>query len=453
MDYYKNGSLFLALACVFVMDDTHLEESESNLADVLSSLPRQLKVQYKNNWGAIRTHYREGKHKDNHRYHNIRWRSQSEYENFPTILEQIFNRQKKYFKINISHSFILYNADLKRYRFYHPSNNTGRILMEPQLINNYKAMQRFGKKITTIDILRYAQNHRDNTKWKVVLITGTTFYIDIMKQFTIGHLAVGELPSIIKNNKFILSLYKNNSGRLYKDNLCFFRCLSLASGLKITDNTRLEQQTRFYANRWLRKSGLKHVTLGDIPELERCYRINIEVYKLTSKKALKPYHLGLRRYKKSVYMLLYRKHFCYITDINRVTKAYPCEICNKIWMDGYSLSRHQRICNGGCSKEVFKGGVFQLPQTALEELYEYGVNVNTSYIYPYRIVFDIECMLKPTHISSVKTLYYSEHVPLSVSICSNLKGFKKPMCFVTTGDSQDLINRMGDYMEQIQKST
>ena len=114
MDYYKSGSLFLAFACVFVMDDTHLEESESNLADVLSSLPRQLKVQYKNNWGAIRTHYREGKHKDNHRYYNIRWRSQSEYENFPTILEQIFNRQKKYFKINISHSFILYNADLKR---------------------------------------------------------------------------------------------------------------------------------------------------------------------------------------------------------------------------------------------------------------------------------------------------------------------------------------------------
>ena len=43
----------------------------------------------------------------------------------------------------------------------------------------------------------------------------------------------------------------------------------------------------------------------------------------------------------------------------------------------------------------------------------------------------------------------SKHVPLSVSICSNVPTFQKPVCFISDGDPQDLVNKMVDHLELI----
>ena len=48
-----------------------------------------------------------------------------------------------------------------------------------------------------------------------------------------------------------------------------------------------------------------------------------------------------------------------------------------------------------------------------------------------------------------KTKYTSKHVPLSVSICSNVPTFQNPVYFISDGDPQDLVNKMVDHLELI----
>lgn len=37
----------------------------------------------------------------------------------------------------------------------------------------------------------------------------------------------------------------------------------------------------------------------------------------------------------------------------------------------------------------------------------------------------------------------AQHVPLSVSVCSNVAGYDEPQCFVSTGDTSEMIKQFG----------
>ena len=41
------------------------------------------------------------------------------------------------------------------------------------------------------------------------------------------------------------------------------------------------------------------------------------------------------------------------------------------------------------------------------------------------------------------------HVPLCVSVASNVPGYEAPQCFVTNGDSNNLVTNMMKYLETI----
>ena len=73
--------------------------------------------------------------------------------------------------------------------------------------------------------------------------------------------------------------------------------------------------------------------------------------------------------------------------------------------------------------------------------------------YPYCITYDFESYFWKENLpqSSEKLTWEAKHVPLSVSICSNVPGYQEPQCFVTEGDSQELVSKMIDYMHQIQQ--
>ena len=78
-------------------------------------------------------------------------------------------------------------------------------------------------------------------------------------------------------------------------------------------------------------------------------------------------------------------------------------------------------CNGGGTKFTYPSNKYYHPElTPLEKLHRHGINVDTGYVYPYRIVYDFEAMFKPIDKTSAKTTFYAEHVPLSVSIHFNV---------------------------------
>ena len=60
--------------------------------------------------------------------------------------------------------------------------------------------------------------------------------------------------------------------------------------------------------------------------------------------------------------------------------------------------------------------------------------------YPYRATFDFECWFDTEQLSSDSEVHWvARHVPLSVSVASNVPGHERVKCLVTNGDSNKLV--------------
>ena len=80
--------------------------------------------------------------------------------------------------------------------------------------------------------------------------------------------------------------------------------------------------------------------------------------------------------------------------------------------------------------------------------------MDPDYIYPYRATYDFEAYFeKSTKKSTTDTVFTSKHVPLSVTICSNVPGHTEPLCFVNYGDVQKMISNMIDCLESVFKTS
>ena len=66
--------------------------------------------------------------------------------------------------------------------------------------------------------------------------------------------------------------------------------------------------------------------------------------------------------------------------------------------------------------------------------------------YPYRATFDFEFWFDTTQLpsDSDKVQWVARHVPLSVSVASNVPGHEQVQCLVTDGDANQLVSNMMD---------
>ncbi|GFN84818.1 Zinc finger protein 546-like [Plakobranchus ocellatus] len=154
-------------------------------------------------------------------------------------------------------------------------------------------------------------------------------------------------------------------------------------------------------------------------------------------------------------LLVHGCHFSYISDIDAVAHAFGCEKCGKQYKERKKLIWHEKRCAGDEIKRYYPGGVYHPNPTPLEVLADEGVPVETDFVYPFRDTYDFECYFTKTDIpttSTVKTPYTVRHVPLSVSVCSNVPGFENPKCLISDGYPQSLVDRMGNYLEEISTS-
>lgn len=75
--------------------------------------------------------------------------------------------------------------------------------------------------------------------------------------------------------------------------------------------------------------------------------------------------------------------------------------------------------------------------------------------FPYRATFDFECMFSSTTgLENTKKLTWNaKHIPLSVSVRSNVPEYDQPKCFVTDGNSNQLVKEMVDYLVKISRKS
>ena len=415
-----------------------VEPSNDNLSSELQDAVRE-------NWTSIRTHVVNGpvQTRYNRRLTSLDTRDLHE------PLRQLFDQQTTAFKINCSYGFLLKNKTTNRFRYYHSSNNCcGRYLEEPSLVTNSQTFNAFLERIEETDVLQWAIAQRPNSDWVVELVTNVTFFLNRIIHHPIGCVGVN-LPDYVKHNKAIVGLEKDHHrNATYNDNLCLFRCLALHQGcdvrhLEATVVTLYAKYTDTLVH------DFAGVTIDDLSKIEATFGVNVVVYKLdeitdgTTVGEL--VRRSLCQFTDTMTLNLYETHFSYIRDINMYCHSYRCSRCDEsLWKYPSLLKRHELTCEGGI-RRVYKGGVYRPPASIFERLDDEGIIVSPVLRYfPYRATFDFECYFSderlPTNTDHVE--WIARHVPLSVSVASNVPGYEPAQCYITDGDSDKLVADM-----------
>ena len=199
------------------------------------------------------------------------------------------------------------------------------------------------------------------------------------------------------------------------------------------------------------------IQLQDLPEMEKKLQLNINVFELKMQEdgqvVAKLIQRSFHHYSETMNLNLYETHFSLISSLDHYSHLYECPCCHKLWKKSFLLHQHMKTCTN-VTKRRFVGGTYEPELTVFELLEDEGINVDVQQqFYPYRITFDFECFFEHQNLprSSEKLCWEAKHVPLSVSVCSNVPGFQEPKCFITTGDPKSLVSKVVKYMLDIQE--
>ena len=401
-------------------------------------LSAELRDFVQENWTSVRTHVVHGpvQTRYNHRLTTTNLRVLND------PLGKLFNQQTVSFKINCSFGFILKDKVTSRLRYYHSSNNCcGRFLEEPSLITNRADFDSFLERIREPDILQWAIAQRPNSDWVCELVTNVTFFLNRIIHHPIGCVGVN-LPDYVKHNKAIVGLEKDHHhNAIYRDNLCLFRCLGLHLGREPA--ALLAEYTDTPV------CNFAGVTLNELDEVETTFKTNVVVYKLEEigdgKTTSELVRRSTDQYPDTMYVNIFETHFSYIKDINMYSRSWRCAKCQvSLWKTQKDLLRHERTCEAGVN-QIYKGGVYRPPSSVFERLDDEGIVVDESLrFYPYRATFDFESFFTgdtlPADTDHVQ--WVARHIPLSVSVASNVPGYEDAQCYITDGDSDKLLGAM-----------
>ena len=74
--------------------------------------------------------------------------------------------------------------------------------------------------------------------------------------------------------------------------------------------------------------------------------------------------------------------------------------------------------------------------------------------YPYRVTYVIETYMDAEGIpeDTPQCSYEAVHRLMSISVCSNVPGFMEPTCFVSAGNSKDVVARFVNYLLLLARS-
>ena len=301
------------------------------------------------------------------------------------------------------------------------------------------------EKLQKMDTVDLCTRERANTKWQFYKLTTLRVFAALLKDVPMG-CKDSVLPEPLLENQIVNCLtYEQNTKKPYKDNLCLFRALAL----HLHGNKRLEEEELskifiiFLKNCGEADPSKFHgVHVTDFPKLEEMLQLNIFLYdgdfvdgELIGELARR----SIQTFEKSVKLLRYKNHICYVSDMNSFFKSFRCSTCDTIFSKTGNLEPHLITCSGRV-KHIYPKNVYQLRETFCEKLDSF----NTPYredqkLFKNLAVFDFEsiCFKKGTYKETETTKWIGKHVPISVSISSNL--IPEPI-FLCSSDPRHLVS-------------
>ena len=148
----------------------------------------------------------------------------------------------------------------------------------------------------------------------------------------------------LKNHNVNCLTFERNTRQSYNDNLCLFRALALY----LHGNEKLEEETSKIVNLFLNNCGegdpskFQGVHMTDIPKIEDLLQLNIFLYDIdfVDGELIGEFcRRKIQKYEKSVKLLRYNNHLCYVNNIKAMFKAFRLTrfskrrgIWNNIWL-------------------------------------------------------------------------------------------------------------------------
>ena len=295
-----------------------------------------------------------------------------------------------------------------------------------------------------MDIVDLCTRERANTKWKFYKLTNLTVFVALLKDVPMGCNDFVLHEPLLKNQNVNCLTFEKNTRKLYNDNFCLFR----AADLHLFGNERLEEETSKIFNLFLNICGeadpskFQGVHMTDIPKVEEQLQLNIFLYDIDFVNGELIGELArssIQKFEKSVKPLRYNNHICYVSDMNSYFKSFCCSTCDTIFSKTGNLERHLITCSERV-KHIYPKDVYQLRETLFEKLDSFNIPYREDQnLFTNLAVFDFEsiCVKEETYKETETTKWIGKHVPISVSISSNL--IPEPI-FLCNSDPRYLVS-------------
>ena len=236
------------------------------------------------------------------------------------------------------------------------------------------------------------------------------------------------LPELLlKNHKVNCLAFERNTSQPYIDNLCLFRALAP----HLHGKEKLEEETSKIFELFPNNSGegdpskFQGVHMTDIPKVEEMLHLNKFLYDIDFVDGELIGELcrrSIQKYEKSVKLLSYNNHMCYVNNVNALFKAFRCTTCDTFFSKTGFLERNLVTCSHRV-RHIYPKNVYELRETLVQKLdafiIPYGSEQN---LFKNLAVFDFEsfCVKEESHKQTETTTWIGKHVPRSVFISSNL---------------------------------
>ena len=154
------------------------------------------------------------------------------------------------------------------------------------------------------------------------------------------------------------------------------------------------------------------------------------------------------------YLNLYENHFSVVTDLFKLAKSYVCDKCGNRFEMQKHLDQHSIRCNIEQNDTFNKrSDIWQCNRNIIVELSDY-FEIEQDFKYDYLITYDLESMqLKVNEIVGdplkSKLKFVTQHVPISVSIATNVPGYDKEEEFILSNNPKDITRDMFQYFDKV----
>ena len=284
------------------------------------------------------------------------------------------------------------------------------------------------------DVIESCSQERTNTKWKFYKLTNLTVFAASLKDVPMGGKNAVLPKPLLKNHTINGLTFEESTRQPYNNNWCLFRALALP----LHGTHRLEEETSKLFNLFINKmDGLsadqfQGFHMNDIPIVEDLLTLNILLYGID----IVDWNIfgelarrSVQKYEKTVRLLRYNNHICYVNNINAVFQSFCCLISDIFFNRTFDLERHSSTCSERV-KKVYLRNVYQIQETLFDKLDSFGIEyTNEQTLFKDLAIFKFEsiCMQEENLKDTDTTKWIGKQIPFSVSISSNI--VKKPISF------------------------